>query len=175
MKFSRRKKLILTIILVLMIILLIPIRYLRAYNYSNNQYLAGWPLIKESTFTVRFIHSVMRTPVYEKYIINKENEIFLSETIFSSYGAGNPETTPYDFEITKEGFRIYNINQRISPLVYRTGAIIANHTMIINEKEIPFLSFSSPGIAVGIEVKRRIMFAFLFEEVLSWISKLTAA
>ncbi len=169
MKFTNNRIVIIVIAIGLIFILSIPVRYIRAYNFNTGQYLAGWPLKKESVFTVRFTHSVMRTPVYEMYTVNEGNEILLSETLFLSYGAGNPETTPYDFEITDEGFRIYNINQKISPLVYRTGAIIANHTLILNQKEIPFLNFSEPATAVGFEVKRKGLFAFLVEEVLSWI------
>lgn len=167
------KKILIIIALGMGILSFIPIKYIQSYDYEKGHHLKGWVLREADTFTVRFTHSVARTPVYEIYVINESNEIFLSETFFSSYGAGNPETTPYDFEITEKGFRIYNINQKLDPLVYRTGAIIANHTLILNEKEIPFLHFSKPSTAVGFAIQSRPLIVFLFEEVLSWILKMT--
>ncbi len=164
-------KIIITCFFIILILLLYPVRHLEASLYNTNTILERWIIGDAEGFTIRFIHSVMLTPVYETYTFNVENEIILTETIFSSYGAGNPENTPYNFEITEKGFRIYNINKSFNDLVYRTGATIANHTIIFNDNEVPFLAFSSPASAVQFKVRTKTSIQFISEEVLLWLQK----
>ncbi len=163
---------LLGIILIIVLTLTQPVNRLAAVDYKTNEMLTSWRVNDNDSFTIRFTHSVMLTPVYEVYTINDDFEIILTETLFYSYGAGLPENTIYDFEITENGFRIYNINKKLDKLVYRTGATVANHTFIMNKIEIPFLEFSDPQAAVEFKIVSRPLIAFLYEEVLTWISKI---
>ncbi len=149
------------IILIIAFILAFPINRLTAVDYMTGEILTDWRVSAEDSFTIRFTHSVMLTPVYEIYSINDQMEIVLTETLFYSYGAGLPENTIYDFEMTESGFRIYNINKKLDTLVYRTGATVANHTFIMNKIEIPFLAFSEPQAAVEFKIVSRPLIVFL--------------
>lgn len=141
------KNLIAAIVIIILIVLA-PIQCLQARNFRNGKLLNAFFLSPGEGFSIMYIHSVMLTPVYETYIIDRDFSIVLTETIFQSYGAGLPATTPYDFEITKEGFRIYNINMKQPTVVYRTGAILPSHTIIVKDKEYSFLVFSEPMMPV---------------------------
>ena len=167
-----KKNISIAIIVLIVILMALPIYHLTATDFYSSEALSKWRVSKVDSFTIRFTHSVMLTPVFETYRINEQLEFILTETVFYSYGAGLPENTIYDFEMIEKGFRIYNINQKIDPLVYRTGASIANHTLIINNIEIPFLAFSKPQTAVEFKTKSRPLIVFLYEEVLTWISKI---
>jgi len=162
---------ILALILIIVFLYVVPVHHLTTTEFNTQAALSKWRVNKGSSFTIRFTHSVMLTPVYEIYRINDKLEIILSETLFFSYGAGLPENTIYDFEMTEKGFRIYNINQKQEQLVYRTGAAIANHTLMINDMEIPFLTFSKPQTAVEFKIVSGPLIVFLYEEVITWISK----
>ena len=98
-------------------------------------------------FSVAYTHSVERTEVIENYSFEKGG-FTLTDTWFHSYGAGLPATTEYDFEITPEGFHIYNINKYFEEVIYRTGKRRANHRLLIGKKEYLFAEFSRPGQAV---------------------------
>ncbi|KAB3531501.1 DUF1850 domain-containing protein [Alkaliphilus serpentinus] len=168
---KRLKLLISTMVIVITLASLVSISYLEATDFFNKNVLGRWVIDENSQFTIKFTHSVMLTPVYEVYEFNEDNEILLVETTFYSYGAGLPETTEYDFEMTNNSFRIYNISKIIDPLVYRTGATIGNTTLIINEEEIPFLEFSDGGTPVHLVKRKRPLSVFILEEVILWISK----
>ncbi|NLM04835.1 MAG: DUF1850 domain-containing protein [Clostridiales bacterium] len=162
-----KKTLVILILLVLLVMISqIPIKVLLAVDYKTGEYLKSWPIKTDDRFEIEYTHSVQLTPVIEIYIIDKENNIILEESYFYSYGAGLPSTTPYDFEITDKGFRIYNINQIMDELVYRTGAERAEHRIKIYKNIYPFLDFSKPRTGVKFTVKRFSILSYLIKEVL---------
>ena len=155
-------KLILIILLIIIILFLIPVTTLTARDYDNDVLLRAWRI--QDSFTVSYIHSVELTEVLEIYSIEDE-EIVLTETYFKSFGAGLPATTPYDFEIRSDGFRIFNINETIETLIYRTGAVRANHKLIIEDKEYNFLDFSVGQTAVHFQVENITFLNYIIKEV----------
>lgn len=104
-------------------------------------------------FSIAYTHSVERSEVIESYRFEKEG-FLLTDTWFHSYGAGLPATTDYDFEITPQGFHIYNINQYFEEVVYRTGRHIAQHRLLLDKKEYLFAEFSRPGEAVLLRLEK---------------------
>ena len=136
------------LILIISISFLIPVDLLIARDYRTQKVLNTWKL-KEDLFTIAYTHSVMLSEVTETFKCN-DNKIILLESTFKDYGAGLPSSTPYDFEIDEETklFRIYNINEEMSPLVYKTGAVRANHKILVNGIAYEFLSFSEPRESV---------------------------
>lgn len=156
----------LTIIISLLIISLHPIYVLEASDYKTEEYLKSWSVKKGDRFNVEHVHSVQLVPVIEMYLIDDKNNIILEESYFYSYGAGLPATTSYEFEMTENGFRIYNINEKMDNLVYRTGAIRANHQINIKGKSYDFLGFSKPRTGVKLEVKRIFFLQHIVKEVI---------
>lgn len=156
-------KIIIPMVLILIILLLIPLKTLVAENYNDNEYLKSWRI--NNGFTISYTHSVELTEVLETYSIEGEN-IVLKETYFHSYGAGLPATTPYDFEMTPEGFRIFNIDEIMETLIYRTGAIRANHKLIIGDNEYEFLDFSQGQTAVHFQIENMSFLEYFTKEVL---------
>jgi len=142
-----------------------PMRVLLASNYKTGEYLKSWPIKQGEEFDVEYTHSVQLTPVIEVYAINEIDNIVLKESYFYSYGAGLPATTPYEFEITEKGFRIYNINQIMNNLVYRTGAVKANHKINIRNKTELFLDFSEPREGIKFTVQKISLLSYLMKEV----------
>lgn len=153
-------KFMLFISLIILVANFIPIKVLLAKDFRTNEYLNSWPITDGDSFSVLYTHSVQLCPVSETYIIRDEN-IILTETYFESFGAGLPSSTPYKFEITSTGYRIYEINELMNKLVYRTGAVRANHVLAINNKEYAFLEFSKPRTGVEFEIKNLTALSYL--------------
>jgi len=151
-------------ILILLAVLLLPVKLLAASNHGSDQLLRLWLIPGDDQFSVSYTHSVELTEVVEIYRI-EHTQIYLQETIFSSYGAGLPATTDYPFEVTDQGFRIYDMNQLVDPLVYRTGAVRADHQLILEDKQMAFLDFSQPAEGVRFEIKRLPLLYYLYKEV----------
>jgi hypothetical protein len=163
--FPNYIKLISLILIVILLISFIPIKVLLATDFKTNKYIKSWKIGKGESFTIEYTHSVELTPVSETYII-EDNKIILTESYFKSYGAGLPSTTPYKFEITDKGFRIYEINEVMEDIVYRTGAERANHRLILREKEYPFLGFTKPRSGVKFSVKNINILTYIAKEVI---------
>lgn len=161
--FSLLFRLIILISAIIIIISVIPISVLLASNMITGEYLSSWRIGSDNTFTIKYIHSVERTPVWETYSV-ESGEIILKETIFQSFGAGLPSTSPYDFDIVEDGFRLYNIDQKMTNLIYRTGAVRANHELIIGDKIYPFIDFSKPTEGVQFEAQKMSIISFLAKE-----------
>ncbi|WFA08388.1 DUF1850 domain-containing protein [Tissierella sp. Yu-01] len=141
----------------------IPIKVLLASDFRTGEYLSSWRISEGENFTVVYTHSVELTEVSEIYVI-ENGKIKLTDTYFKSYGAGLPANTPYKFEITNDGFRIYDINQVLESLVYRTGAVRANHSLLINGEKHMFLDFSQPREGVKLECDNISAFKYITRE-----------
>lgn len=164
-KFINWRDIIIIIFTILLIISLHPINILLASDYKTGNYLKSWPVNKGDKFHIKYIHSVQLVPVTEIYSIDDKNNIILEESYFHSYGAGLPANTPYEFEMTEKGFRIYNINKKIDNLIYRTGAIRANHKIYIKDQYYPFLNFSERKTGVKFQAKKTFFIKYLVREV----------
>lgn len=148
---------------IILIISVIPMKVLLASDMITGDYLRSWRIGSDNRFTIKYIHSVERTPVLEVYTIDS-GEIVLRETIFQSFGAGLPSTSPYDFEVVEDGFRLFNIDQKMTNLIYRTGAVRANHQLIIGDKIYPFVEFSKPTEGVRFEARKISILSYLAKE-----------
>jgi len=162
--FPLLKRILLVVVALLAIaMMLYPIEVIKASDARSGEYLGSWWPMEDNSFTIKYIHSVERTPVWEMYTI-EEGEIVLKETIFQSYGAGLPATSPYDFDIVEDGFRLYNIDQKMTNLVYRTGAVRANHELMVGERTYPFVEFSEPTEEVKFETQKTPILLYLAKE-----------
>ena len=156
---------ILIFLSLVLILWLIPIKVLSATDYKSGKYLKSWAVKDGENFGIKYTHSVELTEVIENYLI-KDDKIILKDTYFKSYGAGLPATTPYKFEITEKGFRIYDINEEMENLIYRTGAERANHRLFLRNKEFEFLDFSEPRTGTRLQIKGISLLSYLVREVI---------
>lgn len=159
--FHYKNKLLIILSFALLLLLFVQIEVLVASDYKTYDHLKSWPIKKGEEFAIEYTHSVQLTPVVEVYFIDKNYNIVLKESYFHSYGAGLPATTPYKFEITDRGFRIYDINQIMDDLVYRTGAVKANHKINIKDKTDLFLDFSKPREGVKFSIEKISLLLYL--------------
>ncbi|NLY45799.1 MAG: DUF1850 domain-containing protein [Tissierella sp.] len=162
---SMKKAFIVGIILII-ILSLIPVQVLLASDYKSTAYIKAWKIKDGDTFLVEHTHSVQLTTVSEKYLIDGQ-DIILVESNFHSLGAGLPATTPYKFELTEGGLRIYDINEKMEDLVYRAGAVRANHRLVYNDKQYDFLDFTEPRTGVKFSINRMPYFIFKIREGLN--------
>ncbi|MEJ5230333.1 MAG: DUF1850 domain-containing protein [Pseudothermotoga sp.] len=62
--------------------------------------------VLDGKFTLTFVHSVEKTPVYELYEIQEDGSLHLYETRYSSLGAGLPSDGEGGFEMENGLFRV---------------------------------------------------------------------
>lgn len=150
-------------IILSLVFFLYPIKTLQIIDSQTNKYLKSWRIKNGDNFTIEYIHSVEKSPVLENYIVDGK-DIILLDTYFQSFGAGLPATTPYSFEKTEEGFRVYDINEKIDNLIYRVGAAERNHKLILKNREYKFLDFSEHKMGVKLEVQNMTRLSYIVKE-----------
>jgi len=101
------------------------------------------PVFPGDGFTLKYIHSVEKTPVFERYVINASGDIYLQETIIKSSGYGLPETqSTGNFRFENGWLRITDFNLKISPLVFRVSYL--NDMLLIFDEHIVNLPDIAP-------------------------------
>lgn len=153
--------LVLGLIIAFLFLYLNSVKALKAEDFKTGENLKVWQVENGSGFQIHYTHSVEKSLVVEKYKV-AENTLKLVETEFKSYGAGLPSTTEDKFEITEDGFRIYDINGNYPSVIYRTGAEGADHRILINNKEDRFLDFSKERAGVEFSIGNMNLLKFIY-------------
>jgi len=114
-------------------------------------------VVPQKKFTLSYIHSVQKTPVYEVFEIAEDNKLILIETTFSSLGVGLPYTQENgDFRNEQGKFKLTGLNREFTSIPIRVSPI-PKHTITVGEKTYALLSFVAPDDLVKITAADRWM------------------
>lgn len=141
-----------------------PVRRLCLVDPIKDEIVKSFPIETGEAFTVRFIHSVERSPWIERFEVREGDEIYLMETVTFSFGAGLP-TYSENFSFEEEGMTITDINEKMERLSYKVGGVIAHHALIHREKVHFFEEYIRPFKPVRIEVIEGPLYRFFIKEV----------
>lgn len=156
------------------LILIMHIPFIRSLEISDRkagQVLALAPVHVGERFTISFTHSIAKTPVDEIFVIAPGREMIVTETIYESFGAGLPFDTENAEQhlITENGkYRLTNLDRHLPEFLMAVGTV-ANHQLLINGKQIPFVQFAQPGQSVRIRVRMQSPMAYLLTKSLGMI------
>ncbi|MDN5331204.1 MAG: hypothetical protein PWP45_429 [Tepidanaerobacteraceae bacterium] len=104
-------------------------------------------------FTITFIHSIEKTPVYELYEISADNKITLNEVRFYSQGTGLPFSTGGIFKnengqfVIREKRTFSRLSLRVSPL--------PGHSITVDGKRLDFLDIARSEDLITIYTENR--------------------
>ncbi|WP_309118581.1 DUF1850 domain-containing protein [Paenibacillus sp.] len=114
------------------------------------------PVRAADPFEIRFIHSVHRTPVIERYRVGKDRSLVLEQVVYESYGIGNPSSPePGErFRMEDGKFVIDRMDRRFRVLRLRIGREVANHELTVAGRTYPHAEWSEPGRRIRLEAKR---------------------
>lgn len=89
---------------------------------SETKLLAWFAICpNEEAFSLRFIHSVERTPVVEKYKVDSQNKLLLFATEYQSFGVGLPFLASEGRLTAKDGYFSLEMNRVYPSISLRTG------------------------------------------------------
>lgn len=114
------------------------------------------PVTDGTTFGLRWIHSIHRSPVIERYRVSG-SDLILTELSFQDYGVGmETGLAPGEQIVIEDGtFTVVGMNRTFSALPIFIGQVRANHTLLFSGEEIPLRTLNPPGTSVTIRVEKR--------------------
>ena len=123
-------------------------------DFSTTEIIAALPVKAGDRFTIRYIHSVDKTPIFEEFRLDLKQGLVLEKTWFTMFGAGLGHWPGHgDLRQDKEWITIDNIEQPLGSFILRIGALSVGHTIIYHDREIN-LSRRAPGVRVLVEFRR---------------------
>lgn len=111
------------------------------------------PVRKGDTFSLKYTHSVQKTPVVENFVVVAADELVLDSTVYQTYGVGLPflpgegnfEQRGDKFVLTNFGRRFYKVSVHAGP--------IAGLVLEIKNRIIPLYALHEGGAFVTIRAK----------------------
>lgn len=101
--------------------------------------------LPDGRFTLEFIHSVHKTPVYESYLTDDENNLILVETVYDSYGVGMPFSPEEgNFEYLNGKFRLTGQDRKFKSIDMLISAL-PQHRLVVQDQAYPLVSFCGSG------------------------------
>ena len=100
-------------------------------------------------FSLKFIHSVEKTPVIENFHIREDGKFILISSLYRSYGVGLP-TLPDEGKLTISAdgwFLLENMNREFQDIRVRVGPE-AKLILKYEKKEYPLFEWYPPGSLV---------------------------
>jgi len=106
------------------------------------------PTYTSDTFSLRFTHSVHKTPVWENFVVTGVDKLTLTSTEYRSYGVGMPSLPSEGvFTQLEDRFILTNLNRPFSQIPVRVGPE-AKLSLFHGEQEYPLYEWFAPGTLV---------------------------
>ncbi len=125
--------------------------------------LLSWFFVSREpeAFSLRFIHSVEKTPVVEKYKLDKQNNLIMYATEYESFGVGLPFLAAEGNFYAKGNRFIMEMNRSFPSVGLRTGPE-AQLTLTVNKRQFQLYQMLPPGTMIHLSAG-------------SWLARLTGS
>lgn len=122
-------------------------------NFSTAAVIASLKVKPGDRFTIRYIHSIDKTPIFEEFRLDRDEGLVLEKTWFTMFGAGLGHWAGHGhLSQSSKWITIEGIEQPLDSFILRIGALSVGHTIIYHEQTIN-LSRLAPGVRALIEFK----------------------
>jgi hypothetical protein len=110
-------------------------QYMLSVSSASGKQSITFPVLMGDFFTLKYIHSVDKLPVYDDFQVSGPGEFMLLQTRQHTFGAGLGD---WQGEVKMEdGLQVIkNINKKFTELHLRVGRV-ADHTFFVGDHEIP--------------------------------------
>ncbi len=115
--------------------------------------LLAFPTWEKDEISLRFIHSVQKTPLLENLLVNESCDgLILQSTKYQSFGVGLPFLADEgEFKQADGYFVLNNMNRRFKTIELRTG-LGTELTVIYHERQYPIYQELPLGCKVELKV-----------------------
>ncbi|MGM8214999.1 DUF1850 domain-containing protein [Bacillaceae bacterium W0354] len=138
-----KRRLLLSIFLIIVIICLIVIDFEVLIVESNDDIVHLIKLDEDEPFSIRWIHSVEKEE-WEEYFVFKKDELVIQKTRFKTFGAGVPNDAGEKTYIRDGWVYMDDINQPLGKTLSIRSGQTTNHRMFYKGKEYSLPYSASP-------------------------------
>ncbi len=122
-------------------------------DFDNGDIIVSLTVKSGDRFTIRYIHSVDKKPIFEQFRLDPERGLVLEKTWFRMFGAGLGHWPGHGQLTQKDGWiTIDKMNYTLGSFILRIGSPGVDHTILYRQQEIN-LSALAPGRRALVEFK----------------------
>jgi hypothetical protein len=105
-------------------------------------------------FVLSFVHSVNKRPVYDTLRVEADHLVIVKSR-FDSFGAGMPDATTDQgtLIVAPDGWLEWTVNRAVPEITVRVGWV-ADHTLLIKDREIRLADLAEPGQPLIMRVRK---------------------
>lgn len=123
-------------------------------DFDNGKIILALKVKSGDRFTIRYIHSVDKKPIFEQFRLDPDRGLVLEKTWFRIFGAGLGHWPGHGQLTQKDGWiTIDKMNYTLGSFVLRIGSPGVDHTILYHQQEIN-LSALAPGRRALVEFER---------------------
>lgn len=142
------------LLLILLFLFLVRLPFLILSDQDEKTFLY-LPLTGEQTFSLYYVHSVHKTPVWENFKPGPGNHLVLTSTVYESLGVGLP-FLPGEGKLAIENGRfILSGLDRHFPEVNLEVTPVAGQALVYRDKHYEFNSYFKAGSLIRLRIDRR--------------------
>lgn len=127
--------------------------YLTVTHSKTGEKLAVFSIEDVKEFTIEYIHSVDRQPVWEQFRIDNNREIVLEKTGFKMLGAGMASFPDEGTLVYEDGWNIIKDLSRPLDVIHLRVGYTSDPAIVVNNQELKLSQFNIQGELVLIEVE----------------------
>ena len=108
--------------------------------------LAAVPLSRGDGFELRYVHSVNRGAVRDRFFVDRRGAIVLADSVFQSFGAGMEEGLggPDPVALEAEGLVLRNLNRDLGVIRVAVGSAADHRLYFADGRELPLKAVAQP-------------------------------
>lgn len=123
-------------------------------DFDSGKIILSLKVKSGDLFTIRYIHSVDKKPIFEQFRLDPGRGLVLEKTWFRMFGAGLGHWPGHGQLTQKDGWiTIDKIDYTLGSFVLRIGSPGVDHTILYRQQKIN-LSALAPGRRAIVEFKR---------------------
>lgn len=123
-------------------------------DFDNGKIILALKVKSGDRFTIRYIHSVDKKPIFEQFRLDPDRGLVLEKTWFRIFGAGLGHWPGHGQLTQKDGWiTIDKMNYTLGSFVLRIGSPGVDHTILYHQQKIN-LSALAPGRRALVEFER---------------------
>lgn len=140
------------VLIILLALFLVPLPTLLLSEQAGNPVLM-LPMLFDQTCTLEYIHSVLKTPVRENFVLAPEHQLQLTSTSFKAYGVGTPYLpSEGKLELHNGEFLLSGLNRKFKEV--DLGFVPLNkQVLLFRGKKYPFSDYFKDDTLVKLQVK----------------------